>query len=75
LLDSILFEKKGVPSVALVTDAFIETAKAMARSWSVPEHPFVTVPHPIANLTDQQLDRLAGDVVSEVVRILLGKPE
>jgi hypothetical protein len=64
-----------VPSAAIVTDAFIETAKGMARSWSVPEHPFVTVPHPVANLTEQQLDRLARDVVPGVVRILLEGPE
>ena len=74
MLDSILFEKRGVPSAAIVTDAFIETAKAMARSWSVPDHPFVTVPHPIANLTEQQLDLMARNVVPEVVRILLGRP-
>jgi len=58
--------------VAIVTDAFIETAKAMARSWSIPDHPFVIVPHPVANLTDQQLDGCARDVVPGVVRILLG---
>ena len=47
----------------------------MARSWGVPDHPFVTVPHPVANLTEQQLDRLARDVVPRVVRILLEGPE
>jgi hypothetical protein len=75
LLDSILFEKRGVPSAAIVTDAFTSTAKAMARSWGVPNHPFVTVPHPISNLTDEQLDRLARDVAPKVVRILLEKPD
>jgi hypothetical protein len=75
LLDSILFEKRGVPSAAIVTDAFIETAKAMARSWGVPDYPFVTVPHPVANLTEQQLDRLAREVVPEVERILLEGPQ
>jgi len=75
LLDSILFEKRGVPAAAIVTDAFIDTAKAMARSWSVPEHPFVTVPHPVANLTEQQLDQLAINVTPGVVRILLKAPE
>ena len=64
-----------MPSAAIVTDAFVETAKAMARSLGVPDHPFVTVPHPVANLTEQQLDRLARDVVPPVVRILLGRPE
>lgn len=47
----------------------------MARSWSVPEHPFVTVPHPVANLTEQELDLLAMNVAPGVVRILLRGPE
>jgi hypothetical protein len=64
-----------VPAAAIVTDAFIETAKAMARSWSVPDHPFVSVPHPISNLTEERLDQLARDVAPKVVRILLERPE
>jgi hypothetical protein len=47
----------------------------MARSWSVPDYPFVTVPHPVANLAERELDRLAADVVPGVVRILLQQPE
>lgn len=62
-----------MPTAAIVTEPFVDTARAMARSWSVPDHPFVTVPHPIANLTDQDLDRMARDVVPEVLRILLGR--
>ena len=47
----------------------------MARSWGVPDYPFVTVPHPVANLTEQQLDRLAREVAPEVERILLEGPQ
>ena len=47
----------------------------MARSWGVPDHPFVVVPHPVANLTEEQLDQCAGDVAPKVMRILLKRPE
>jgi hypothetical protein len=75
LLDSILFEKRGIPSAAIVTDPFVETAKAMAQSWGAPEYPFVTVPHPVANLSESELDQRAKEVTPKVVRILLQGPK
>ena len=52
MLDGILFEKVGVPAASIVTDVFESTGHAMAQSWGVPEYKFLSVPHPIANLTD-----------------------
>lgn len=57
--------------MAIVTNAFVETAKAMAKSWGAPDHPFLTVPHPIANLNEQQLGKIASDIVPNVLRNLL----
>jgi hypothetical protein len=37
---------------------------------------FLSMPHPIANLTDDELDQRARDIVPEVVRLLLeGQPQ
>jgi hypothetical protein len=36
VLDSILFEKAGVPAVSIVTDAFVETGKLMSSKWGLP---------------------------------------
>ena len=71
MLDGILFEKNGVPAVAIVTDALAETGKAMARAWGLPNYKFLTVPHPIANLTEEELNQRAGEISSQVVRLLL----
>jgi hypothetical protein len=66
VLDAILMEEQGVPAIAIVTTPFRNTGKAMAESWGKPGYPFLDTPHPIANLTETELDaradRLAEDV-------------
>jgi hypothetical protein len=71
VLDSIVFEQHGIPSASIVTDVFKVTGRAMARSWGLPEFRFLMMPHPIANLTDAQLDERAAAIVPEVVKLLL----
>jgi hypothetical protein len=71
VLDGILLEKAGVPSAAIVTDVFEVTGRAMAEQWGVPYYRFLVMPHPIANLTDAQLDQRAREIVSEVAKLLL----
>ena len=70
MLDSILLEKKGVPAISIVTDAFVETGKLMASKWGVSEFRFVSVPHPVANLGDVELDQRADTVINDVVELL-----
>ncbi|MBI2527748.1 MAG: hypothetical protein HYV93_17415 [Candidatus Rokubacteria bacterium] len=71
MLDGILFEKVGVPAAAIVTDVFESTGRAMARSWGVPDYRFLSMPHPIANLTEAQLDQRAREIAPEVVKLIL----
>ena len=54
-----------------MTDVFIATGKAMARTWGVPEFRFLVMRHPIANLNDTELDERAAAIVPEVVKLLL----
>jgi len=75
VLDSIVFEQHGVPSASIITDVFIRTGDAMARTWGLKDFRFLNMPHPIANLTGEQLDQRAREIVPEVVRLLLeGQP-
>jgi hypothetical protein len=71
VLDSIVFEQHGIPSASIITDIFRTTGKAMARTWGVPDFRFLEMPHPIANLTDAELDQRAKAIVPEVVKLLL----
>ncbi|GIX46439.1 MAG: hypothetical protein KatS3mg131_0650 [Candidatus Tectimicrobiota bacterium] len=71
MLDGILFEQHGVPAAAIVTDVFVETGRAMAQTWGVPQYQFLSMPHPIANLTEAELDQRARDIAPRVVQLLL----
>jgi hypothetical protein len=73
VLDGILFEKRGVPAASIVTDVFEATGHAMAAAWGIPDYKFLALPHPIANLTDEQLEWRAREIVPQVVDLLLGK--
>jgi hypothetical protein len=75
VLDGILFEKVGVPAASIVTDVFESTGRAMAQSWGVPDYKFLSMPHPIANLTEAQLDQRAREIAPEVVKLLLQGPQ
>jgi hypothetical protein len=73
VLDGILFEKRGVPAASIVTDVFEATGRAMAEAWGVPTYKFLAMPHPIANLTEEELEQRAREIVPDIVDILLGK--
>lgn len=71
MLDGIVFEKVGVPAASIVTDVFEGTGHAMAQSWGVPEYKFLSMPHPIANLTEAELDARARAIAPAIVSLLL----
>jgi len=71
VLDGILLERAGVPSAAIVTDVFEATGRAMAEQWGWPYYRFVVMPHPIANLTEAELEQRAREIAPEVVKLLL----
>jgi hypothetical protein len=60
VLDAILMEEQGVPAIAVVTTPFRNTGEAMAASWGKPGYAFLDTPHPIANLTEPELNERAG---------------
>ena len=71
MLDGILLEKDGIPSASIVTDVFEVTGRAMAEQWGLPYYKFLAMPHPIANLTEAQLDSRAREMTPQIVRLLL----
>ncbi len=71
MLDGILLEKNGIPSASIVTDIFEVTGRAMAEQWGLPYYKFLAMPHPIANLTETQLDQRAREMTPQIVRLLL----
>ena len=60
-----------MPSASIITDVFMRTGQAMARSWGLKDFKFLAMPHPIANLTEAELDQRARDIMPGVIRLLL----
>jgi hypothetical protein len=71
VLDGILLERASVPSASIVTDVFEVTGRAMAEQWGQPYYKFLVMPHPIANLTEAELDQRAREFAPQVVKLLL----
>ena len=70
MLDAILMEQQGVPAVAIVTAPFRKTGQTMADSWGMPDYPFLDCQHPIGNLTEVDLDKIADALAESVERLL-----
>ena len=65
--DGIAFERAGVPTAVICTEAFEVTARAMAEVHGDAEFEFLMTPHPVAVLTPDQVDARATGLVADVV--------
>ena len=73
--DGIAFERAGVPTAVICSDAFDVTARAMADVQGDPGYGFVTTPHPLAALSAEQVLHRAAELLGPVVtRISLETP-
>ena len=70
MLDGILLEKAGIPAVSIVTEPFRVTGAEMAKSWGEPDYRFLDMPHPIANLTDQEIEEQVDNLLASVEWLL-----
>ena len=75
MLDGIVFEKHGIPAASIITDVFDATGRAMAVAWGLPNYKYLAMPHPIANLTEEELDRRAREIAPQIVDLLLAGQE
>ena len=58
--------------MSICTDAFRAPARAMADMYGLPDFEPVMMPHPIASLSQAEIDANVRPVIAEVVRILKG---
>jgi hypothetical protein len=68
--DAIAAEARGIPAVAVMTDRFEATARAVADLNGLADYPFVVIEHPIASDGDEVLGRKAEAVVTRIVQLL-----
>jgi hypothetical protein len=69
VLDGILLEKAGIPAVSIVTQPFRITGAEMAKNWGVPDYRFLDIPHPIANLTEAELNNRVESILDDVIKL------
>ncbi len=68
--DTVEFEKRGVPATMFLTSAFRNAAVYQFRSKGMEGHPYIELPHPVSNLTREEMRALTMKYVDPMVRQL-----
>jgi hypothetical protein len=68
--DTIEFEKRGIPATAIITQAFRNAAVFQFRAKGMDGHPHIELPHPISNLTPEEMREVTLRYVEELVKQL-----
>ena len=63
-------ENRGTPTAVICTDAFTAVVESMARVQGVPGYQYAKIPHPVASLTDSEIDERARMLLPQVVSLL-----
>jgi hypothetical protein len=59
--------RRGIPAIALVTEAFWAQGDFVARSVGMPDIPRVLLPHPVAGTGTQNMGVVADAAVKSIV--------
>ena len=70
--DTVEFEKRGIPSTTIITEAFKKAADFQFRGKGMQGHPYVQLPHPVSNLQPREMRELTLRFVDEVATHLKG---
>jgi len=68
--DTVEFEKRGIPATLFLTQAFKNAAVYQFRGKGMDGHPFIELPHPVSNLTPDEMHALTLRYVDQMVRQL-----
>ena len=68
--DTIELEKRGIPATVIITQAFHNACVFQFRGKGMEGHPYIELPHPISNLTPDEMRGVALTHVEHVVRHL-----
>jgi hypothetical protein len=72
--DVLAFEDRGIPTVLLCTEPFLDSARHHAEAYGSPAYQAVRVGHPLASLRPEQVRRRADEALEHVVTMLMGQP-
>lgn len=69
--DGIAVATKGLPAVALVTEAFWPQGDFVAESFGMPDIPRLKLPHPVAGTGQQKMREVADALVKQMIGALV----
>ena len=69
--DTIEFEKRGIPAAVIITQAFRNAALFQFKSKGMEGHATVEMPHPVSNLSAEEMRALTLTFVDQVARQLI----
>ncbi len=68
--DAVEFEKRGIPATVVLTQIFKNAALHQFKSRGMEGHPLIELPHPISNLTHDEMRIVTLKFVDQLVRQL-----
>ena len=68
--DTIEFEKRGIPTAVIITQAFRNAAVFQFKSKGMEGHAYVEMPHPVSNLSAEDMRALKLSFVDQTARQL-----
>jgi hypothetical protein len=71
--DVLAFEDRGIPTVLLCTEPFMNSARDHAEAFGNPDYQAVRIGHPLASLTAEQARARADEALGGVIAILTGQ--
>jgi hypothetical protein len=71
--DVLAFEDRGIPTVLLCTEPFMNSARDHAEAFGTSDYQVVRVGHPLASLQPEQARSRADEALGGVIAILTGQ--
>jgi hypothetical protein len=68
--DAIEFEKRGIPAAVIITQAFRNAALFQFKSKGMEGHAYVEMPHPVSNLSADDMRALTLTFVDQTAKQL-----
>jgi hypothetical protein len=72
--DVLAFEDRGIPTVLLCTEPFMNSARDHAEAFGNADYQAVRVGHPLASLQSAQTQARADEALGRIVEALIGRP-
>ena len=66
--DAVEFEKRGIPATVFLTSTFKNAAVHSFRAIGMDGHPYIELPHPISNLTPDEMRKVTLGFVEQFVK-------